>query len=105
VHFGLHPSGAGYIKIESFNGGEEITRDFDHALEALRDAPGLILDIRDNTGGFGHSDITGRFVQERTGWVHLREEWARPHGLRQTRRLSGPTRKLAIHASSHPLGQ
>jgi carboxyl-terminal processing protease len=65
VHFGLHPSGAGYIKIESFNGREEITREFEHALEALRDAPGLILDIRDNPGGFGHSDITGRFVQKR----------------------------------------
>jgi carboxyl-terminal processing protease len=65
VHFGLHPSGVGYIKIESFNGREEITQEFNRALEALREAPALILDIRDNSGGFGHSDITGRFVQER----------------------------------------
>jgi hypothetical protein len=65
VHFGLHPSGAGYIKIASFNGREEITREFDRALEALREAPALILDIRDNSGGFGHSEIAGRFVQKR----------------------------------------
>ena len=65
VHFGLHPSGVGYIKIESLNGREEITQEFNRALDALRDAPSLILDIRGNPGGFGHSDITGRFVQKR----------------------------------------
>ena len=74
VHFGLHPSGVGYIKIESFNGREEITEEFDRALEALREAPALILDIRDNSGGFGHSEITGRFVQERVpvGFSYVR---------------------------------
>jgi len=65
VHFGLHPSGIGYIKIESFNGREEITQEFDRALEALREAPAMILDIRDNSGGFGHAEIAGRFVQKR----------------------------------------
>ena len=65
VHFGLHPSGVGYIKIESFNGREEITHEFDRALEAVRDAPDLILDIRDNSGGFGHAEIAGRFIQTR----------------------------------------
>jgi carboxyl-terminal processing protease len=65
VHFGLHPSGVGYIRIESFNGHEEITQEFDRALETLRGAPALILDIRDNSGGFGHAEIAGRFVQNR----------------------------------------
>ena len=74
VHFGLHPSGIGYIKIESFNGGGEITQEFDRALEALREAPALILDIRDNPGGFGHPEISGRFVQERVrvGFSYVR---------------------------------
>jgi C-terminal processing protease CtpA/Prc len=74
VHFGMHPSGVGYIKIESFNGREEITQEFDRALEALREAPALILDIRDNTGGFGHSEIAGRFVQKRVrvGFSYVR---------------------------------
>jgi C-terminal processing protease CtpA/Prc len=74
VHFGLHPSGVGYIKIESFNGREEITQEFDRALEALREAPALILDIRDNPGGFGHSEVSGRFVQERArvGFSYVR---------------------------------
>ena len=74
VHFGLHPSGVGYIKIEAFNGREELTQEFDRALEALREAPALILDIRDNSGGFGHSEIAGRFVQKRVrvGFSYIR---------------------------------
>ena len=96
VHFGLHPSGAGYIKIESFNGREEITQEFDRALEALREAPALILDIRDNSGGFGHSEIAGRFVQERVrvGFTYVkngpghtdfarREQYLAPSGMWQ----------------------
>ncbi len=68
VHFGRLPSGFGYIWIESFNGREEIADEFDRALEKLRGAPGLILDVRDNQGGFGtaHARIVGRFLKERT---------------------------------------
>ena len=67
VHFGRHPSGAGYIRIESFNGREEIADEFDKAMENLEDAPGLILDVRDNTGGYStaHARIIGRFLKER----------------------------------------
>jgi C-terminal processing protease CtpA/Prc len=96
VHFGVHPSGVGYINIESFNGREEITQEFDRALEALREAPALILDIRDNSGGFGHSEIAGRFVQEgvRVGFSYVkngpghtdfvrREEYLAPSGTWQ----------------------
>ena len=66
VHFGKHPSGLGYIRIESFNGREEIADEFDRALEALRDSPGLILDIRENPGGYNQSRIVGRLLQKRS---------------------------------------
>jgi carboxyl-terminal processing protease len=64
VHFGRHPSGIGYIRIASFGGREEISLDFDRALDELRDAPALILDIRDNLGGYGHPEIVGRFLDK-----------------------------------------
>jgi carboxyl-terminal processing protease len=66
VHFGRHPSGVGYIRIESFNERTIIADEFDRALEALRDSPALILDIRDNPGGFGQPRIVGRFLSRRT---------------------------------------
>jgi carboxyl-terminal processing protease len=64
VHFSRHPSGLGYIRIESFNGRGEVDAEFDRALEALRNTRGLILDIRDNEGGFGHPRIVGRLLQQ-----------------------------------------
>ena len=66
VNFGRYPSGLGYIQIETFNAREAIDQEFDRALEALRDTSGLILDIRNNAGGFGHPQIAGRFFQRRT---------------------------------------
>ena len=66
VDFGRYPSGLGYVRIRSFNGREEITKEFDRALDALRDTRGLILDIRDNPGGFNHDDIVGRFLHKTT---------------------------------------
>jgi carboxyl-terminal processing protease len=66
VHFGSHSSGLGYIRIESFNGRDEIADEFDRALAALRETPGLLLDIRDNTGGYGQPRIVGRLLRERT---------------------------------------
>jgi carboxyl-terminal processing protease len=65
VDFGRYPSGLGYIHIRSFNGRKEITKEFDSALDSLRDTSGLILDIRDNPGGFNHDDIVGRFLHKR----------------------------------------
>ncbi len=66
VDFGRYSSGLGYIHIHSFNGREEITKEFDRALDSLRDTSGLILDIRDNRGGFNHDDIVGRFLHKNT---------------------------------------
>ena len=67
VHFGRHPSGVGYIQIASFNGREEIADEFDEAMATLEDARGLIVDIRDNTGGYStaHARIIGRFLKDR----------------------------------------
>jgi carboxyl-terminal processing protease len=53
----------GYIRITSFEAHEEVAPEFDQALEALRAAPGLILDIRDNPGGFNQDHIVGRLLQ------------------------------------------
>jgi carboxyl-terminal processing protease len=66
VQFGRHPSGLGYIRMTSFDGQEEVAQEFDQALEALRTAPGLILDIRDNPGGYGQARIVGRLLQRPT---------------------------------------
>lgn len=61
---GKHPSGYGYIRIVTFEGREEIAEEFDLALEKLKHAPGLIIDIRDNGGGSGASQlrIIGRLI-------------------------------------------
>jgi carboxyl-terminal processing protease len=65
IDFGRHPLGQGYIWIRTFNGREDLVKEFDHALEQLKDTPGLILDIRDNEGGFGQMPIVSRLLQKR----------------------------------------
>jgi C-terminal processing protease CtpA/Prc len=68
IWYGKHPSGYGYIRILSFKGRLEIADEFDTALERLRNTPGLIIDIRENPGGFGTAQarIIGRFITTRT---------------------------------------
>jgi carboxyl-terminal processing protease len=66
VDFGRYPSGLGYIHIRSFDGRDDITKEFDRALDSLRDTSGLLLDIRDNPGGNGHDEIVGRFLHKDT---------------------------------------
>ncbi len=66
VDFGRYPSGLGYIQVHSFEGSDEITKEFDQALDSLRDTSGLMLDIRDNQGGLNHDDIVGRFLHKET---------------------------------------
>jgi carboxyl-terminal processing protease len=67
VHFGRHPSGLGYIHLASFADGATVAVEFDRALEALRDAPGLLLDIRDNAGGDSSANerVVGRLLGTR----------------------------------------
>lgn len=68
IWYGIHPAGYGYIRILSFSGRLEIADEFDRALERLKDKPGLIIDVRENKGGFGTSQarIIGRFITART---------------------------------------
>jgi len=68
IWHGKHPSGYGYIRILSFKGRMEIADEFDAALERLRNTPGLIIDVRENPGGFGtaQAKIIGRFIASET---------------------------------------
>jgi C-terminal processing protease CtpA/Prc len=68
IWYGIHPSGYGYIRILSFQGRMEIADEFDNALEKLKNTPSLIIDLRENPGGFGtsHKRIIGRFITSRT---------------------------------------
>ncbi len=65
---GITAEGFGYIRILSFSGREEIADEFDNALERLCDCPGLVIDVRDNKGGFGTAQqrIIGRLIPSRT---------------------------------------
>ncbi len=57
-------SGLGLIRIPDFSGGShDLVAEFDAALDALLDAPGIILDLRGNGGGstFISDRIAGRF--------------------------------------------
>jgi len=76
IWYGLHPSGCGYIRICSFDGRMEIADAFDEALEQMKDTPGLIIDVRDNPGGFGTSQarIIGRFITSKT---HVSKDYVR----------------------------
>jgi C-terminal processing protease CtpA/Prc len=61
-------SGVGVIRVRSFDlgHGPALIREFDAALDALLDAPGIIVDVRNNGGGFSiFADLmAGRFVSE-----------------------------------------
>jgi C-terminal processing protease CtpA/Prc len=65
VRHGRHPSGVGYIHIQSF-AGDRVADEFETALTELRRTPALIIDIRDNGGGSPWRRIHSRFFAERT---------------------------------------
>ncbi|MHC4740461.1 MAG: S41 family peptidase [Planctomycetota bacterium] len=67
IRYGRHSSGVGYIRIVTFKGRMEIADEFDRALDSLRNTKSLIIDIRDNTGGYGtcQKRIIGRFLSEK----------------------------------------
>lgn len=66
------PSGVGLIRIPTFGTQRDLVAEFETALAALQDAPGLILDIRGNGGGdTGLSDpIAGHFLPEYVLYGH-----------------------------------
>lgn len=65
--------GVGYIVIRSFADNTTIDA-FDKALENLRDAPGLIIDVQDNGGGDTAvaRPIMGRFITKRMPYALMR---------------------------------
>lgn len=62
------PSEAGLIRIPTFSSstGHDLVAEFDLALDSLMDAPGIILDLRGNSGGstFISDRIAGRFFDQ-----------------------------------------
>ncbi|HNS02406.1 MAG TPA: S41 family peptidase [Anaerolineae bacterium] len=70
------PSGWGLIRIPSFAGdsGHDLVAEFDAALAAVMDAPGIILDLRGNGGGSTAiaDPIAGRFLDRPFTYGHDR---------------------------------
>ncbi len=66
VSFSRLPGNVGYIRFNDSLGGNSTVTEFDHALAALRDTRGLVLDLRDTPSG-GNSTVArgilGRFVK------------------------------------------
>ncbi len=60
--------GWGYIRYSSFSVGslERTIKQFDEALDALLDAPGIVIDLRHNGGGYvaATTAIAGRFIDD-----------------------------------------
>ena len=73
--------GFGYIRIASFAEDKTVGA-FDAALEALREAPGLLIDVRRNGGGDTAvaRPIMGRFISERHPYARMRRREGRGLG-------------------------
>ncbi len=87
IWYGSHSSGCGYIRILSFNGRMEIADEFDKALETLRNTKGLIIDIRDNPGGYGtcQERIIGRFLTSKAkGTISFRRDGPKHDDFKRT---------------------
>ena len=77
-------SGFGLIRVPAFfnRDGHDIAAEFDAALDALPDAPGIILDLRSNGGGnttVAH-DVAGRFYRQ--PFRYIRQMFRQPMLLR-----------------------
>lgn len=74
--------GFGYIAITTF-GDNDAPKAFDAALAELKDAPGLILDVRMNGGGDTAiaRPIMGRFIKERKPYALMRRRSGKGVGL------------------------
>lgn len=64
VNYALINKKYGYLRIRTFNGRNEIDKEFDKALDFLKNTKALIIDIRENTGGYSHPEIVGRLISE-----------------------------------------
>jgi C-terminal processing protease CtpA/Prc len=65
--YGKLQSGIGYIYLNDCAGG--LPDELDTALQALKDVPGIILDLRaNNGGGTDHEAVFGRFLAPGSKW-------------------------------------
>lgn len=71
IWYGRTSENYGYIRIVTFSDRNDIADEFDTAMESLRDTEAILLDIRDNPGGFGtsHKRIIGRLITKTTPGV------------------------------------
>ena len=73
VEYRILPDGYGYVKIVAET--EDTKMQFEEALRFFvsNQAPGIIVDIRDNGGGYDQiaADILGNFYNERTHYEHI----------------------------------
>jgi len=67
----LLPEGIGYIRLHNSLGDSALVAAFDSALEQLKTAPAIVLDLRDTPGG-GSNDVAepilGRFIEHTSGY-------------------------------------
>lgn len=76
VSAGRYPDGVGYIQIKTWNAADAHTIKVVYAiLNDMRDAPGLILDVRSNAGGCEAlaADVAGCFLTEPKLYAKYRE--------------------------------
>lgn len=76
ITYGHLADGIGYLHIGSFDGSvKQYEGPMDAALGALADAPALVLDIRDNPGGFDPlaQYVAGRFADARRLYMTVRK--------------------------------
>lgn len=82
VTYGLLESGNAYVHVR--RSPDDLPKQIDVALAALRAAPGLVLDFRANSGGgFDHEDFMGRFVpagETLVGQVTYESRGLHPYG-------------------------
>ncbi|HEY9173650.1 MAG TPA: S41 family peptidase [Verrucomicrobiae bacterium] len=75
--YGKTASGYGYIHLRDVPGN--LPEQLDTMLEAIGDAPGLILDMRANGGGgCDHAAVFGRFVPANTNWARYPSAGKKP---------------------------
>jgi C-terminal processing protease CtpA/Prc len=74
-HWERLEGGWGYIRYTSFVHGrlDQTIDRFDEMVDSLLEAPGLIIDLRGNGGGFSRArtEIAGRFVAEKAALTYL----------------------------------